>query len=84
MQGAGSDYGIHRTGTGGLDEEDSGYISSCAAPMVDGQGNILGAVLFISSVQELMTSLEGVQARMLTAFAAVAVAPRQPRWCFLG
>ena len=31
-------------------------------------------VLFISSVQELMTSLEGVQARMLTAFAAVAVA----------
>ena len=74
VQGAGSDYGIHRTGTGGLDEEDSGYISSCAAPMVDGQGNILGAVLFISSVQELMTSLEGVQARMLTAFAAVAVA----------
>ena len=74
MQGAGSDYGIHHTGTGGLDEEDSGYISSCAAPMVDGQGNILGAVLFISSVQELMTSLEGVQARMLTAFAAVAVA----------
>ncbi len=75
MEGAGSDYGIHRLEEGSAPEgEEDSYISSCAAPMVDGDGRILGAVLFISSVHELMTSLEGVQTQMLTAFAAVALA----------
>lgn len=74
MENAGSDYGIHRASTAAPEGDADSYISSCAAPMVDDQGNVIGAVLFISSVQELMTSLEGVQSRMLSAFAAVAMA----------
>ena len=75
LEGVGSDYGIHRlVGDDVPEEEAAQYVSSCAAPMIGEQGEMLGAVLFISSVQELMTSLESVQTRMLTAFAAVALA----------
>ena len=72
--GADTDYGVHRAGEGDdLGEGTNEYVSCCSARMTDG-GETLGVVLFVSSVQELMVSLETVQRRMLTAFAVVAAA----------
>ena len=72
-QGVGSDYGVHRLhdDTGPAGEEAGSYVSACAAPMTL-NGKLLGAVVLISSVQELMTSLSAVQQRMLTVFILVA------------
>ena len=72
-QSTGSAYGIHplTDATGPADEAPGNYVSVCAAPMVRGSKTI-GTVVLVSSVQELMISLGGVQRQMLTAFAAVA------------
>lgn len=71
----GSAYGIHRQSSKEelYPESPDAYVSVCAAPMTDGKGQVLGAVVLVSSVQEMMTSLNAVHTRMLTAFAAVAV-----------
>lgn len=75
QQPTGSAYGIHRqTAQENLYPEGAAaYVSVCAAPMTDGAGQVLGAVVLVSSVQEMITSLDAVHTRMLTAFAAVAV-----------
>lgn len=69
-------YGIHhlqgaeRSLTADAADE---YVAYCAASIIGTRGR-LGALLFVSPVQEMMTSLNEVQQQLLSVFLAVAVA----------
>lgn len=68
-------YGIHhlqgseQSLTGSADD----YVAYCTASMIGTRGR-LGALLFVSPVQEMMTSLSAVQQQLISVFLMVAVA----------
>ncbi len=76
VNGDSTAYGIHT-----LDAEDAmntadradAHVSYCAAKMTGEEGTI-GALVFISPVEELVESLNAVEKQMTTAFAVVAAA----------
>ena len=74
--GQSSAYGIHRLSGGdsaltGTAEDE--YVAYCASSLIGTRGR-LGALLFVSPVQEMMQSLSAVQRQLLSVFVGVAAA----------
>ena len=70
-------YGIHALNVGNALQIGSGstdtHVSYCAARLVGTRGS-LGALVFVSPVEEMMGSLAAVEKRMTTVFVLVAAA----------
>lgn len=72
--GNSSAWGIHRLdGTGVSDGEHAGSVSYCAAALTSG-GETVGVLLYIASVETMMSDLERMELRIITYFIIVAVA----------
>lgn len=50
------------------------HVAYCAASLTSSEGEIIGALLFVSPVEELVSSLSAVQTQMITVFVIVALA----------
>ena len=50
------------------------HVSYCTAAIVSSEGEIIGALLFVSPIDELVTSLNAVQLQMITIFIVIPVA----------
>lgn len=72
--GQSSAYGIHDlNGVASPVEESARYVAYCAAQLI-GTGGPLGALVFVSPVEEMIESLNSVEMRMIAVFVLVAVA----------
>ena len=76
--GRGSAYGVH-----GVNGESSPlftlggemqHVAYCTAALVSSAGETIGALLFVSPIEELVASLSAVLAQMITVFLLVAAA----------
>ena len=71
-------YGVHgvdgeNTAFSGIGS-DTQHVAYCAAALVSSSGETIGALLFVSPIEELVASLSAVQFQMITVFLIVAAA----------
>ena len=73
VDGENLSYGIHQLDSAALSGSAENYAAYCAAK-ISLSGRTLGAVLFVSPVQELVDSLNAVRRQLWSVFLIVAVA----------
>ena len=78
VDGEASAYGVRSVASEhtplGSTYDTAQHMSYCAAALTSHTGETIGALLFVSPVEELVASLNAVQTQMMTVFAVVAVA----------
>ena len=76
--GQNTSYGIHAVNNENTPlapgRDVAQHVAYCAAALVSSDGEIIGALVFVSPIDELVTSLNTVQMQMITIFIVIPVA----------